>query len=433
MSLLDPVRRTIRRHEMADARTRVVVAVSGGSDSVALAHIARELADAGELTSPASSISIISCVKPLCATRSAVARWPRDSAGRSSSNARTWRLAQRGRAVARGCRAHVARYAFFARARAQCGADVVALGHTRDDQAETFLLRLLRGAGARGLASMHPRNGFIVRPLLDCRRAALRAYLAERGVPFVEDETNSDVAIARNRVRAELLPILEARFNPDIVETLATEAEIARDEWLWMSESADALRRHVSVMESKGDRVTIAVELDLLATAPPALARDGRLERDDRGGRRPLDFVRPCCRRAASNHERAGRRSTRPGIGWNVSANRLVLTSRPAGNDRPLDARRDTTNLFEYPLSIPGEVLLPRGRLRRFPPSRRARARSERVQWWEGVVRRGTSRSSGATSAAARWQSGTGGLATDFARPGGGRRRNCRTFSSIRR
>ena len=77
---------------------------------------------------------------------------------------------------------------------------------------------------------MHPRNGSIIRPLLDCRRAELRAYLDERHIAFVEDESNDDVAIPRNRVRAELLPLLEARFNPAIVDVLADEAEIARDD-----------------------------------------------------------------------------------------------------------------------------------------------------------------------------------------------------------
>ena len=114
--------------------------------------------------------------------------------------------------------AHAARYAFFDRARAHFDADVVAVGHTRDDQAETFLLRLLRGAGARGLAAMHPRRGAVIRPLLDCRRDDLRAYLAERRIPHVEDESNLDVSIPRNRVRAELLPLLQARFNPAAVD-----------------------------------------------------------------------------------------------------------------------------------------------------------------------------------------------------------------------
>src|SRR6185369_14171151 len=127
-----------------------------------------------------------------------------------------------------------ARREFYARARLHFAADCVAVGHTRDDQAETFLLRLLRGAGPKGLASMHPRNGHVVRPLLACRRADLAAYLDQREIAHVEDETNTDVSVPRNRVRAELLPLLEQRFNPNIVEVLADQAELARHEWLWM-------------------------------------------------------------------------------------------------------------------------------------------------------------------------------------------------------
>src|SRR5262249_21370991 len=105
--------------------------------------------------------------------------------------------------------ARAARYAAFERARLAAPAD----RGPRGDQAETVLLRLVRGAGPRGLGGMHPRIGAIVRPLLECRRDALRAWLASRALPFVEDETNADVSIPRNRVRAELLTLLGSRFN----------------------------------------------------------------------------------------------------------------------------------------------------------------------------------------------------------------------------
>ena len=138
------------------------------------------------------------------------------------------------------------RYEFFERARRQFGADVVALGHTRDDQAETFLLRLVRGAGPRGLAAMYPRHGTIIRPVLDCRRLELRKYLDERNMRYVDDETNDDVAIPRNRVRAELIPLLADRFNPAIVDALAHEAELSREIWAWLEAAADEFE--------KGDR-----------------------------------------------------------------------------------------------------------------------------------------------------------------------------------
>ena len=117
--------------------------------------------------------------------------------------------------------AREARYAVLAEVAERSGAALVLLGHTRDDQAETVLLRLLRGAGASGLSAMRPRSRDLIRPLLGVSRAQVLAYLAERGLTWVEDPTNSDPAYAtRNRVRHEVLPLL-ARINPNIAATLA--------------------------------------------------------------------------------------------------------------------------------------------------------------------------------------------------------------------
>src|SRR5207249_4140990 len=127
-----------------------------------------------------------------------------------------------------------------------------ALGHTRDDQAETVLLRLVRGAGPRGLAGMYPRKGHIIRPLLGVRRQELRAWLHDQRITFAEDETNADVTIPRNRVRAELLPFLAARFNPSIVDALADEADLARGIWDWMTGAAEAFRGSGGSQGSQG-------------------------------------------------------------------------------------------------------------------------------------------------------------------------------------
>ena len=212
-----------------------------GPDSVALAHLLRELDLAGEIRlvglahfnhqlRPAASGDERFCAEvaaaldqPLLVEREDV----RDLARRER------------RSIEDAARR--ARHGFLERARVHFDADAIAPGHTRDDQAETFLLRLLRGAGARGLAAMHPRRGALIRPLLDCRRAILRDYLASRGVPHINDESNGDLSIPRNRVRAELLPFLEQRFNPSIVDVLADEADLARDEWRWMAAGEDDL------------------------------------------------------------------------------------------------------------------------------------------------------------------------------------------------
>jgi tRNA(Ile)-lysidine synthase len=121
---------------------------------------------------------------------------------------------------------------------------------------------------------MHPRIGRIVRPLLDCRRGALRAWLARRALPFVEDETNADVSIARNRVRVELVTLLASRFNASIVDVLADQAELARDLYAWMDAEAAALEaRAVRPLDAPAGGVARAVDIGALASAPVALQR----------------------------------------------------------------------------------------------------------------------------------------------------------------
>ncbi len=118
--------------------------------------------------------------------------------------------------------------------------DKIATGHTLDDQAETVLMRLIRGTGMRGLGGIHPRIvvqdedgeslGEIVRPLLEVRRSELEQYLASLKQPWREDSTNAESKFTRNRVRRLVLPLLEREFNPAVVENFSELAEIARDE-----------------------------------------------------------------------------------------------------------------------------------------------------------------------------------------------------------
>jgi tRNA(Ile)-lysidine synthase len=140
------------------------------------------------------------------------------------------------------------RYAFFGRLIKEGVLDKVATAHTLDDQAETVLLRVIRGTGTSGLAGILPRlkvgNGAIVRPLLGVRRKEVVGYLNALGQGWREDSTNSDTIFTRNRLRHEILPEIASRFNPEIISSLANLAEIARaeDEY-WASATADAYLR----------------------------------------------------------------------------------------------------------------------------------------------------------------------------------------------
>jgi tRNA(Ile)-lysidine synthase len=356
MQLVDRVRATIRAHALARPDTRVLVALSGGSDSVALAYLLAELAQRNELR-VAGIVHLNHQLRPaaddeeaFCGELAARFGWP-FRAGRAD-------VAARARAERRSVEdaARAARYEFFEEARLRLEADAIALGHTRDDQAETFLLRLIRGAGSRGLSGMHPRRGQIIRPLLDCRRRDLRSFLEERGVPFVHDESNDDVSIPRNRVRAELLPFLERRFNPSIVDVLADEASLAREEWDWIQQAA---RDVAAEVVSRPEKDVWLLDVSALERLPAALGR--AIVRDalvQASGGRPISFrhveealnlAHPLRAAGATN---AGPIDG-PGVRMERRGQVVVLTSR--GPAAPAQA---AANLFRYSLSIPGEVAL---------------------------------------------------------------------------
>src|SRR5258708_32948364 len=118
-----------------------------------------------------------------------------------------------------------ARREFFASLIRDGSADAVALGHTRDDQAETVLLRLMRGSGLAGLAGVLPVTAEgLVRPLLDTTRADVVSFLTTRGIAWREDRSNREEKFARNRVRHRLLPQLTRECNPNVVGALARHA-----------------------------------------------------------------------------------------------------------------------------------------------------------------------------------------------------------------
>jgi tRNA(Ile)-lysidine synthase len=122
------------------------------------------------------------------------------------------------------------RYGFLRDVKERTGALAVAVAHTQDDQAETFLLRLLRGAGRPGLSAMRPCQRDVWRPLLSVSREEVIEYLRLRGLPWREDPSNRDCTFQRNRIRHELLPYLETRFNPQLRRVLARTASYMAEE-----------------------------------------------------------------------------------------------------------------------------------------------------------------------------------------------------------
>lgn len=283
--MIETVHATIKRYHMLPSGSRAGVAVSGGADSVFLLRALSELAvregwqlealhlnhklrgeesdgDARFVAELAASLGLpchIAC---------------------EDVRARGGNLEQAAR---------MARREFFAGVQRERGLERVATGHTLDDQAETVLFRALRGAGLTGLQGIQPvtRDG-VVRPLLGVERAQLREWLRERGFEWREDSTNLDTSLARNRLRLELLPGLEAAVNRRGRWALSRLAELARDEERYWESVLEPLAERML----RRERDAVILNCRELTALEPALRR--RLVRraleDAGGGLRRIEF-----------------------------------------------------------------------------------------------------------------------------------------------
>jgi tRNA(Ile)-lysidine synthase len=246
--------------------------------------------------------------------------------------------------------ARIERYDFLRGVMREEHAVAIAVAHTRDDQAETLLMRLLRGAGSAGLGAMRAYSGDVVRPLLRASRAEVLEHLARRGLEWLEDPSNTDQALLRNRVRHELIPYLEGRFNPRIREALARSAGLLADEAEVLAEQASELLGRCHAAEGGG---TIRLRCEPLRRAPRAVARAAlRLAFERAGGLRGIAEIHVgrllglTCSNTAS-----GRRLSLPG-------RREAVFSF---DEVQIGPRRERQTPFAVPLPVPGRVEVPGG------------------------------------------------------------------------
>ncbi|MCH8947121.1 MAG: tRNA lysidine(34) synthetase TilS [Acidobacteria bacterium] len=387
MELAQKIERAIRRERLLGPGMKVAAGCSGGADSVALVRLLAELK--GPLGIRLLVVHLNHQLRGADADADEgfvrrLAEWleleflvrREDVAARARQ--RKINVEEAGR---------LARLEFFASLIAGGKADAVAVAHTLDDQAETVLARILRGAGTRGLAGIYPvveervSFGFaqderrsssklvLVRPLLGVRRAELRDYLSEQEQAWREDATNLDRARLRNRLRLELLPQLSRVAGPAAIEHLARLADHARqEESFW---SAYVEERFQTRARRSGDEWEVAVEgllapMPELARLPARQAAEAQRAVARRLLRRTLAAVRGDLRRITQTHVesvlslaeegRSGQSVDLPGV--QVERRFDVLVFRAAGGRTPPPVAVDE----EMEVAGPRRVRLPDGR-----------------------------------------------------------------------
>jgi len=353
---------SLKQRGLLSGHKHLLLAVSGGADSVALllamhalkrslgfritvAHLDHRLRGAEGRADAAFVTALARRLRAPCVT------------GRSNVRA----LAQR-KHISLEMAAREARYRFLARTARGEGATAIVTAHTADDQAETVLLRLARGSGATGLTGIRPEGRVselglgiprsdivLLRPLLDVARADIEAFLEREGQAWREDPTNASRAFLRNRVRHELLPLLEERLNPSVRQALCRTAEILAEEETWLDDMAlTALERCV---DAEG-RLSRKVVDNLL----PALARRvvrkwlvvAGIPADT------IDFGAVERVRGLASQTAGSREAGLPGP-WHVMRRYGHLS---------VEAARPLSEPFRVGLNVPGETLLPEQGLR---------------------------------------------------------------------
>lgn len=268
--LAERVAAEIERHRMFRPGDRVGVAVSGGADSVALLHLLVELAPRWNL-----ALRVLHVDHGLRGEASREdARFVAGLAARLGLGFELREADVRAAARASGDNLEQAarrlRLDFFHGLIRRGVVDRVALGHTRTDQAETVLFRILRGAGITGLAGIWPVTAEgLVRPLLAVDRAEVRQYLELRQIRWREDASNWDLGLARNRIRHRLLPQLEGEWNPALGEALARLAAVAQQEERYWQEEIPRL----AARECSRQGASVLLRCSRLRELPEAVAR----------------------------------------------------------------------------------------------------------------------------------------------------------------
>lgn len=350
--LIRQISRTISKYQMVAPGDCCLVAVSGGPDSMALAHILWRLRD--KLSMHLHLAHFNHGLRPQALRDEQVVVRLAKTLALPLSLERAEGLTLKGRSVEEAARQ--ARYSFLDRAKESVGATKIALGHTADDQVETILMNFFRGAGTRGLGGMVPiREGLFIRPLLETGRKQVADYCRSEGLEPTLDETNLDLRFTRNWIRLRLMPLLDDRFA-------GWKKAVLRCGRL-AAEESEALAEWVREMEKNciraSDEASVTLSLASLKEASPAL----------RGA-----VLRDCLARVAGSPKDLGEAVV--GELWALANSRAGYITRQVRKGLWAEKEYDRLRLFrssrseavpspgcppwqEVTLRVPGQALVP--------------------------------------------------------------------------
>ncbi|MGV8145178.1 MAG: tRNA lysidine(34) synthetase TilS [Alkaliphilus sp.] len=258
---------TIKEHGLLTKGDKVVVAVSGGPDSVCLLHMLTTLKSRYELQLYVTHLNHnfrgleaqkdAQYVSDLCERLSVMCFVKSENI---SAYAKKNNLSdeEAGR---------IKRYEFFNEVKIKVGANKIAVGHNLNDQAETVLMRLLRGAGLQGLSSINYKRDDVIRPLLDVRREDIEKYCEANNLTPRTDITNLEPIYHRNKIRLELIPYLKENYNPNLIESLVRTAKILKADSDYLDSQAYDMFKLISEVDSDMKVIIPIQSIDVLHVA----------------------------------------------------------------------------------------------------------------------------------------------------------------------
>jgi tRNA(Ile)-lysidine synthase len=265
--VINIVRETITKFSLIPKGSGVVIAVSGGPDSMALLHILNVLKD--ELSTWFTVAHLDHCLRPRSSDESElVKKSVRDLGIPMRLKRQDIGALAESEGVSIEEAGRIARYQFFEETRISVGAQLVSTGHQIDDSLETFFLRLFRGSSLAGLGGILPQQNRIVRPLTELRRNQIMEYLHQENIQYIVDPTNLETNTDRNFIRNRLFPVIKERF-PQFSVPLKRTLDLVLDEEDFLQSAADEL--YAQSVQHIGDEIEIRISL--LAQAPRMIAR----------------------------------------------------------------------------------------------------------------------------------------------------------------